>query len=82
MFGDFEGMARLNTERQERLEPTRMQRAIDELSALGYSISNDDKKISFMFKGNAVFFYPYSGWATGKNIQDGRGLQNLINQIK
>lgn len=35
-----------------------------------------------MFKGNAVFFYPYSGWATGKNIQDGRGLQNLINQIK
>lgn len=29
-----------------------------------------------------VHFYPYSGWHTGKSINDGRGWNNLYNQIK
>lgn len=38
--------------------------------------------IEFEYKGHIVKYFPYSGWATGKTIKDGRGLMNLINQLK
>ena len=40
-----------------------------------------DKMIEFEYKGQPVKYFPYSGWATGKTIKDGRGLKNLIKQI-
>lgn len=76
-------MARLNTERQERLEPARIAHAIHRIEQLGYTITlRDNKKIQFIHKGKTVTFFPYSGWATGKTIQDGRGLGKLIKQLE
>lgn len=38
--------------------------------------------IEFEYKGHIVKYFPYSGWATGKTIKDGRGLDNLLKQLK
>lgn len=74
---------RLDKDREERLQPTRMEKAITEIENLGFKITYQDKvKINFWFKGSAVHFFPYSGWASGKHIKDGRGLENLLKQIR
>lgn len=76
-------MSRLDTERQKELEPQRMEYAIEILSKLGYTLwHKDNTKIKFDLKGETVTFFPYSGWHTGKSIKDGRGFQNLLNQLK
>lgn len=74
---------RLNTERQNKLEPIILRTAINEIQKLGLTIINcTDKMIEFEYKGSNIKYYPYSVWATGKTIKDGRGLNNLIKQLK
>lgn len=74
---------RLNKEKQERLEEPRMDYAIRKISELGYEVDRvNDNMIQFKFKDKIVSFYPYSGWAAGKSITDGRGIDNLLKQIK
>ena len=74
---------RLNKEREATLQPKRMSDAIESIEAFGFKILyQDDTKITFEFKYNLITYFPYSGWASGKTIKDGRGLQNLLNQIK
>ena len=73
---------RLNIERQEMLEPTRVAFAAKAITDLGYEVKVDLAKIEFMFKGEKVTHWCYSGWHTGKSIKDGRGLQKLLNQLK
>lgn len=76
-------MARLNEERQKELEPERINHAIKKIEALGYEIIARDKtSIKFIHDGKVVTFYPYSGWATGASIKDGRGLKHLLSQLK
>lgn len=75
-------MARLDKERQKELEPLRMRKALNEIKKLGYKVSNSKNQIWFLFNGYVVNYYPYSGWASGKSIKDGRGLKNLLKQIK
>lgn len=76
-------MKRLDTERQKELEPKRMDFAIEELAKINIQcFHRDSKKIKFLFKGKEVTFYPYSGWHTGKSINDGRGLKTLLDQLK
>lgn len=76
-------MPRLNIERQNKLEPIRLRTAINEIQKLGLKIINcTDKMIEFEYKGHIVKYFPYSGWATGKTIKDGRGLDNLLKQLK
>lgn len=76
-------MARLDKDRQKKLEPLRMNFAIDEITKLGYKIVVETNTVvSFVFKGNVIHFYPYSGWHTGKGIKDGRGWKKLYEQIK
>lgn len=78
-----DAMARLDIERQRRLEPIRIAKAIESIEALGIRVNyKDSTKIMFEFKGSNVTYFPYSGWATGKPIHDGRGLQNLLKQLK
>lgn len=75
-------MSRLNIDRQNKLEPIRLQKAIMEITNLGLKITSiTQKMIEFEFKGHTVRFYPYSGWTTGKSIKDGRGLDNLLKQL-
>jgi len=52
-------------------------------SKKGYPITYlDETRLEFVYKGETIKFYPYSGWHTGKTIKDGRGLQKLLNQLK
>ena len=76
-------MPRLNVERQKELEPQRVNYASNQIKALGYDIDfQDEKRIQFTFKGESVVIFPYSGWYSGKSINDGRGLAGLLQQIK
>lgn len=76
-------MPRLNIERQKELEPKRMADARESIEAMGYDIFFSDQTVlAFMFNGEVVKYFPYSGWASGKTITDGRGLRNLLKQIK
>lgn len=76
-------MARLDTERQKELEPQRMENAKEEFERLGYKIiSETANSLQIIFKNEIVYFFPYTGWASGKSIKDGRGLYNLLKQLK
>jgi hypothetical protein len=74
---------RLDQEREKKLQPTRVQHALKKLFEIGIEpITIDSTKIVFEFKGEKIQFFPYSGWHTGKSIKDGRGLKNLLKQLK
>lgn len=75
-------MGRLDTDRQDRLEPKRTKYAKDAIDKLGHNVVYWDKsRIDFIFKGETVTLYPYSGWHSGKSIIDGRGIKLLLKQI-
>jgi hypothetical protein len=60
-----------------------MDTAIEKLAELNVSATRiSDTEVEFEWKGNMIKFWPYSGWHTGKGIKDGRGLQNLLKQLK
>lgn len=76
-------MPRLDIQRQTELEPQRIEFAKDQIKALGYEITFENKtEIRFWFKGKTVRFFPYSGWASGSTIDAGRGIKKLLRQIK
>lgn len=75
-------MARLNKKREQDLQPKRLEYCKSVINGLGYSITyEDDTKIKFLHKGHVVTLYPYSGWYSGKSINDGRGIENLFHQL-
>lgn len=65
-------------------ESIRAKYATNKLQALGYEVHyrEDQKCIEFIYRGSIVRFYPYTGWHTGKAIQDGRGINKLLKQLK
>lgn len=76
-------MARLNQQRQAELEPLRIEKTVEKLKSIGIEITFQDKsRIEFIWKGETVKFFPYSGWHAGKSIKDGRGFGNLLKQLK
>ena len=59
-----------------------MKFAKDQLQSLGYEITYEDKtRLEFIYKGNTIKIFPYSGWHSGKGIKDGRGINELLKQI-
>jgi len=75
-------MSRLDLQRQKRLEPKRMEEAKRRIGAkIPKLYGQTSNSISFDYKGQKVVYYPYSGWASGKSIKDGRGLENLLKQL-
>ena len=73
---------RQDKEREAELQPKRMEFAKQSIQDLGYEIVVEKAtSLTFMFKGEFVTIFPYSGWHSGKSIKDGRGLQNLLNQL-
>ena len=69
--------------RREELEPTRMETALKSMRGLSIEPEQvNDTTIRFDFKGHTITYYPYTGWATGKTIKDGRGLQPLLKQLR
>ena len=76
-------MARLNQDRQKRLEPIRMKTARLALEKLGYEVQViGTTQLQFEHQGKQINYFPYSGWASGATIKDGRGLTKLLNQLK
>ncbi len=76
-------MSRLNKERQSQLEPERMANAKKQIEDLGFEIIVEKQtSLTFMYNNEYVTIFPYSGWHTGKSIKDGRGLDNLLKQLK
>ena len=75
-------MARQDRKRLAELQPKRMAYAKEQMEKKGYFVEEYGKtKLTFQFKGKDVNFFPYSGWHTGATIKDGRGLNELLNQI-
>lgn len=73
---------RLDQQREDALQPKRVKSCQDKLEQLGFVISyKDHNRLEFMFEGNKITFYPYSGWHSGKGIEDGRGFNNLLTQV-
>jgi hypothetical protein len=76
-------MARLDKDREQKLQPIRINEAVKQIEALGHKVHfKSENNIKFMFKDNEITYFPYSGWASGKGITDGRGINNLLKQIK
>ena len=74
---------RLNTERQAQLEPSRTEAATKALEELGFKVQIlSNTELTFKYKDSVVRYFPYSGWASGKSIKDGRGLKNLLSQLE
>jgi hypothetical protein len=66
-----------------QLQPERMEYAKREITKLGLEIFEEtETMLKFYFKGCAVTLFVYTGWHTGKSIKDGRGIKNLLKQIK
>lgn len=76
-------MARLDVDRQNELEPKRMEYAKKQIESLGYSITfENNTELQFGLEGNLIKVFPYSGWFTGKGVKPGRGIKKLIDQLK
>lgn len=71
-------------EQKAKATATRMETAVKKIEKLGFcamqinaselEISNDSDVI--------CKYFPFTGWATGKQIVDGRGLKTLLTQLK
>ena len=76
-------MPRIDIKRQEKLEPIRMGYAKKLIEDMGFPVVEiANYELRFWHKGEVIKFFPYSGWASGKSIKDGRGLNKLIKQIE
>lgn len=74
---------RVDKDREQKLQPQRINTAVEKITALGYEITKrTSTSVQFQYKGNPITLFPYSGWASGKGIIDGRGLEKLLKQIK
>ena len=72
----------LDEERQERLQPKRVEFCVAELESAGWLVTyNDGVEIRFEYNGRTIKMWPYSGWFSGRGIKDGRGIYNLLRQI-
>lgn len=74
---------RENQEREARLQPQRIETTVNKLTELGINIVDvDNTTVCFIWKGHKCKMFAYSGWHCGKTIKNGRGLDNLLKQLK
>ena len=76
-------MARLDQQRQDELEPRRIETTRNKLIELGHNVTEvNDKNIVFIANGVTVIFWPYSGWFSGKKpVGSGRGFGKLLKAL-
>lgn len=75
-------MGRLNKEREQLLQPKRMDSCEAKLKELGFDVErHGETMLQFKHNNNTITLYPYSGWFTGKGITDGRGFKKLLRQL-
>jgi hypothetical protein len=74
---------RLDQEREQRLQPRRMATTQASLESMGYEVEQSGPALlTFQHNGATVWFWPYSGWFSGKTVRDGRGFENLARQLR
>ena len=75
--------SRLDQEREAELQPIRMETCRGKLESMGFIVeSNGTDKLTFKYNGNTIQLFPYSGWFSGKGLQQGRGFNNLLKQME
>lgn len=73
----------ISKEEKRKITEQRKEYAIIELEKLGYELTyEDDDEINISYKGKTVSIFPYSGWFQGKSVKKGRGIKNLLKQLK
>ncbi len=75
---------RLDQEREAILQPQRIDYAVKALADIGIeSRKVDNTELEFTLpNGVKGKLFAYSGWWSAKGIGDGRGIYNLIQQLK
>lgn len=74
---------RENQEREATLQPKRIEYALNKIKELGIEVVDaNTTTITFIYKNAKCRIHAYSGWHTGKTIKDGRGIDNLLKQLK
>ncbi len=51
------------------------------LKEQGFKVTENKIAINFEFNGNHVVFWKKSKWFSGKSVNDGRGLKNLLKEL-
>lgn len=75
--------SREDQDREAALQPKRVEYALSKFKELGIEVVDiNNTTISFIWKGSKCQIFPYSGWHSGKTIKDGRGIDNLLKQLK
>lgn len=70
-------------EQTKKIRKEKMDYSVFKLSENDIDIKfQEDTMLEIDYNGSTVKFYPYTGWFTGKSVVDGRGLNNLIKQLK
>lgn len=49
---------------------------------LGYKVTDSKSCFRFIYKGHEVVYWKKKKWFSGKSVEDGRGIENLISQLK
>ena len=64
--------------------PINVKNALAQLRGLGFKpfYNADVNYITFYFKGNKIILWCKKGWFSGRGVEDGYGLDNLISQLK
>lgn len=74
---------RLDQQREDKLQPQRMRKCQVTLESLGYKVEVfEPDRLEFEHKGQIVKFWPYSGWHSGRSIEDGRGFGILLTKLE
>ena len=83
MSGTGKEYGELLKERRQSREGGRIDYAKRRFEEAGivYIYNENIKAIEFAYKGCVIRFFPYTGWASGRTIQDCRGIDNLLKQI-
>lgn len=79
---DFALMRDVARQERESKTPQRKDYAIKELLMVGIVPQDNGDNLTFTYKGSKITFWPYTGWASGKTIKDGRGILTLVKQLK
>jgi hypothetical protein len=64
-----------------KLEEKKAEEALWALDSFSPSKVSDGE-INFEHKGHLIKYFPLTEWFTGKTVTDGRGLKNLLKQLK
>ncbi len=68
---------------KQEIQKERLEYAKHMLEEIGINIIFEcESRVEFEFLGETIQFFPFKSWATGKSIKDGRGLKNLLKQLK